>query len=98
MEDEIYGEFRLRLGNDITISNYWRMNFILVISMGEREIFGYCVNLMVTFFKEDVEKGLSHMKIFMQLSKHPFGRENKEDNDASSNKTLEDEARSSRRF
>ena len=80
------------------MSNYWRLKFILVNSISEREIFRYYVNLMVTLFKEDVEKGLSHMKIFMQLSKHPFGRENKEDNDASSNKTLEDEARSSRRF
>ena len=74
------------------------MKFILVISMGEREIFGYFVNLTVTLFKEDVEKCITHMKIFMQLSNPPFNKENKEDNDASSNKTLEDEVGSSRRF
>ena len=29
MEDEIYGEFKLRLGPEVTILNYWRLEFIL---------------------------------------------------------------------
>ena len=97
MEDEIYGEFRLRLGHEITMFNYWRLNFILAKSMGEREIFRYCVNLTVNTFKEDAEKGVTHMKILMQLSEPPFNRPNKEDNDASTSKALEDEVESSRR-
>ena len=36
MEDEIFCEFRLRLGHDITMSNYWRMKFILAKSMSKR--------------------------------------------------------------
>ena len=98
MEDEIFGEFRLRLGHDIPMSNYWRLKFILVNSIGERESFRDCVNLTVNTFKEDVEKGITHMKILMQLSEPLFNRENKEDNDVSTNKALEDEAESSRRF
>ena len=65
MEDEIYGEFRLRLGHDITMSNYWRMKFILSNSMGERDSFGFWVNLIVILFKEDDEKWITHMKIPM---------------------------------
>ena len=53
MEDEIFGEFKLKLGHAITMSNYWRLKFILAKSMSEREIFGECVNLMVSTFKED---------------------------------------------
>ena len=67
-------------------------------SMGERESFEDCVNLTFNIFKEDDEKGITHMKILMQLFEPCFSRENKEDNDASSNKTLEDEVGSSRRF
>ena len=98
MEDEIYGEFRLRLGHEITMFNYWRLNFILDKSMDERERFIYCVNLIVSTFKEDFEKGLTHMKILMQISEPPFSRENKEENDASMRKSLEDKEESSRRF
>ena len=98
MEDEIYGEFRLRLGHDITMFNYWRLKFILDKSMDEREIFRYCVNLTISTFKEDAEKGLTHMKILMQIYEPPFTKENKEDNDASMRKSLEDKEESSRRF
>ena len=66
--------------------------------MGERESFRDCVNLMVSLFKEDAEKGLTHMKRLMQLCEPPFSRENKEDNDASTSKDQENEAKSSRRF
>ena len=97
MEDEIFGKFRLRLGHDITMSNYWRLKFILAKSMNERESFGECVNLTVSTFKEEVEKGLIHMKSLMQLSDLPFSRANKDDKDLSSRKSLEDEAESSRR-
>ena len=98
MEEEIYGEFRLILGHEVTISNYWRLKFILSRSMSERERFRDYVNLMVNTFKEDVEKVLNHMKNLMQLSEPPFSRANKDDNDVSTNKDLEDEAESSRRF
>ena len=33
MEEEVYSEFRLRLGGDIVMSNYWRLKFILARSM-----------------------------------------------------------------
>ena len=98
MEDEIYGEFKIRLGHDITMSNYWRLKFILAKSMSERESFGECVNLTINTFKEDVEKGLIHMKNLMQLSQPPFSRANKDDKGVSTNKSFEDETESSRRF
>ena len=98
MEDEIYDEFRLKLGHDITMSNYWRLKFIFTKSMNERERFGECVNLMVNTFKEDVGKGIIHMENLMQLSKPPFSRANKDDKDVSTNKSLEDEAAFSRRL
>ena len=66
--------------------------------MSKRESFGECVNLTVNTFKEDAEKGLIHMKSLMQLSEPPFSRENKDDKDGSTNKALEDEVESSRRF
>ena len=97
MEDEIYGEFSLILGHDITVSNYWRLKFILSKSMGEREIFIDCVDIMVNTFKEDVEKDLIHKKILMQISEPPFNIPNKEDNDASTSKALKDGVESSRR-
>ena len=80
------------------MSNYWRLKFILAKSMGEMESFIDCVTLMVNIFKEDVEKGITHMKILMQIFEPPFSRENKEDNDSSTSKALEDEADSFKRF
>ena len=38
-EDEIYREFKLRLGPKVTISNYCRMKFILARTMIEQERF-----------------------------------------------------------
>ena len=98
MEDEIYGEFKIKLGYNITMSNYWRLKFILAKSMSERESFGECMNLTINTFKEDVEKELIHMKRLMQLSDPPFNRENKDYKDVSTNNALEDEVESSRRF
>ena len=37
MENEIFGDFRLNLGCDVTMSNYWHLKFILSHSMNERE-------------------------------------------------------------
>ena len=36
MENELFGEFRLRLENDVVISKYWRLKFILSRAMRER--------------------------------------------------------------
>ena len=80
-----------------TMSNYWRLKLIPTKSMGERESFRYCVNFMVNTFKEDAEKGISHLKIPKQLSEPPFTKQNMEDNDASTSTPLEDEVESSRR-
>ena len=88
MEEEIYGEFKLRLGHDITISNYWRLKFILARSMSERESFRECVNLTVNTFKEDAEKGITRMKRIMQLSEPPFSKANKYDKDVGSIKSM----------
>ena len=98
MEDETYGEFRLRMGHDITMSKYWRVNFILAKYMSTRGSFSECMNLMVNNSNEDAEKGMIHMKTLMQLSKPPFNKENKHDKDVSTSKSLEDEAESSRRL
>ena len=98
MENELVREFRLRLGSNVVIYNYWRLKFILARSMSERERFGDCVNLMVSTFKEDAGKGLIHMKNLMQLSNPHFSRVKKDDKDANTGKALEDEAKSSRRF
>ena len=80
------------------MSNYWRLKFILAKSMSERESFGECVNLTVSTFKEDAEKGIIHMKNLMQLSEPPFSRSSKDDKDVSTSKSLEDEAESSKRY
>ena len=98
MEDEIFDEFRPRLGNAITMSNYWRLKFILAKSMSERESFTEFVNLVVNTFKEDAEKWLIHMKNLMQVCEPPFNRANKDDKDVSTRKYLEDEVESSKRF
>ena len=37
MEEEIYGEFKVRLGEGVVMSHYWRFKFILSRSMDERE-------------------------------------------------------------
>ena len=66
--------------------------------MSEQEIFGECLNLIVSTFKKDAEKGIIHMKNLMQLSDSPFNRANKDDKGVSTSKGFEDEARSSRRF
>ena len=56
------------------------------------------MNLTVNTFKEDAEKGLIHTKIFIHLSDPPFNKANKDEKDISTNKALEDEAKSSRMF
>ena len=54
MENDILGKFRPSLGRDVTMSNYWRLKFILSHSMNERENFTDLVRIIVSTFKEDV--------------------------------------------
>ena len=98
MEAEIYGEFKLKLGPEVTISNYWRLKFILARDMTQQESFGDYVKLTVSTFKEDVERGLVHMTNLMQLSEPLFQRANKDTKEARTSKTIEDEAESSRKI
>lgn len=70
MKNEIFGKFRLRLGPETTIYNYWRLKFIL--SRAKRESFGYLLRNTVSSFKEDAENSLKHMKSLMQLVEPPF--------------------------
>ena len=66
--------------------------------MSEQKIFEDYMNLTVNTFKEDVEKGLNHMKNLIQLSKPPFNKAKKDDKKYDTNKAMEDEDEYSRRF
>ena len=98
METKIFGEFKLRMGQEVAISNYCRLKFILSITMREREIFGDLVKLTVNTFKEDVERILVHMIDIIQLSKSPFQRANKATKEASTGEANEDEVESTEKI
>ena len=74
MENEIFGEFRMKLGWDVVMSNYWCLTFILSCSMNERERFVDLVKIIVSTFKDDAESSLVRMKILLQLVEPPFQR------------------------
>ena len=97
METEIFGEFRLRLGPEVVISNYCLLKFILSRAMRERESFGDLVKIIVSTFKEDAEKILVHMRDLMQLTKPPFQHTTKGINEARTINANEDEAESTRK-
>ena len=98
MEDEIYGECNLKLGPEVTISNYWRLKFILARAMSERESFGDYMKLTVSTFKEEAEGALVHTMDFMPLSEPPFQHANKDTKETDTNKANEDEAESFRKI
>ena len=64
----------------------------------EHESYGDYVKLTVSTFKEDVERGLVHMKNLRKLSKPPFQCVNKNKKDSSTSKAIEDEVESSRKI
>ena len=97
MENEIFGEFRLRLGPEVAISNYWHLKFILSRAMRERESFGDLVKITVNTFKEDAEKILVNMRELMQLSELPFQRTNKDINEVGTNNANEGKVESNRK-
>ena len=69
MENEV---FKLKIGLDLVINNYWRLKFTLYIEMHEREIFGEMVKIIVIMFKEDAEINLGHMQDVFSFSSHLF--------------------------
>ena len=68
----MFDGFRLKLGPDVVINNYWRIKFFLSKAMCERESFGDMVKLTINLFKEDVENNLRHMQDIIHLSEPPF--------------------------
>ena len=72
MENEIYGEFRLKLGREVVMSNYYRLKFILSHSMNERESYVKLIRITMGTFKDDAESNLSHMRSLLRLSTPPF--------------------------
>ena len=97
MENEIFGEFRLRLGPEVAISNYWHLKFFLSRAMRERESFGDLVKIIVSTFNEDAEKSLAYMRDLMQLSEFPFQHTNKDINEVGTNNANEGKVESSRK-
>ena len=97
MENEIFREFKLRLGRDMTMSNYWRLKLILSRSMNGSESFVGLVRIIVNHFKEDVEKGLVCMKSLLQLIEPLFQHGSKGNNDEGASNSNEDEANFSRK-
>ena len=93
MENEVFREFKLKLGPDVVISNYWRLNFTLFRAMCEWESFGEMVKLTVSMFKEDAESNLGHMQEVIHLSKPPFQRQQRTKEGATS-KSNDEEAES----
>ena len=84
MEMEIYGEFKLNLGHELVMFNYWRLKFILSHSMNERDIFAELVRIIVGTFKEDAESNLVHMISLLQLAE-PLQRGQRNVDDGESN-------------
>ena len=74
MENDIYGEFRLKLGREVVMSNYWRLKFNLSRSMNERENYAELIRITVGTFKDDAESNLIHMRSLLRLSTPPFQR------------------------
>ena len=81
----------------MTISNYWWLKDILSHYMNEIESFEDLVRITVSTFKEDVEKGLVHMKNMMHPSKYLFQRYTNGNNDEDDINAIEDDAESSRK-
>ena len=75
----MYSEFRLRLGGDIVMSNYWRLNFILARSMDERDNYAEMVRVSMGIFKEDAENNMRYMNEALRLSAPPFIRKPRRD-------------------
>ena len=72
MEEEIFDEFRVRMGEGVVMSHYWRLKFILVRSMDERESYADLIRIMVGKLKEEEKNNLDHMCSLLHLSKSPF--------------------------
>ena len=72
MEEEIYDEFKVRLGEDVVMSHYWRLKFILSRSMDERESYAKLICITVGKFKEEAECNLDHMNNLLRLLGPPF--------------------------
>ena len=74
MEEEIFGEFKVRLGEGVVMSHYWRLKFILSRSMDERESYTELIRITVGKFQEEAESNLKHMRSLLRLSGSPFQR------------------------
>ena len=74
MEEEIFGEFKVRLGEGVVMSHYWRLKFILYRSMDERESYAELIRITVGKFQEEVESNLEHMCSLLHLFGTPFQR------------------------
>ena len=53
IENEIYGEFRMKLGREFVMSNYWRIKFIISRSMNERDNYAELICITMGTFKAD---------------------------------------------
>ena len=72
MEEEIFGEFHVNLGDGVVMSHYWRLKFILSHSMNERESYMELIHITVGKFKDEAENNLGHMHSLLCLSAPPF--------------------------
>ena len=109
MEEEIFSDFRVKLGEGVVMSHYWRLKFILSHSMNERDRYVELIRIMVGKFKDEVENNLDHMRSLLHVSRSPFQRILKEEdvnmeesnqvgvNDGKHTNDAQDEAELSRR-
>ena len=72
MENDIFGEFCMKQGGDIVMSNYWWLKFILSRSINERESYAKLICITVGTFKDDAERNIVHMRSLLRLSAPPF--------------------------
>ena len=74
MEEEIFGKFRVKLGEGVVMAHYWRLKLILSRSMNERESYTDLIHITMGKFKDETENNLDHMHILLRLSGPPFQR------------------------
>ena len=72
MEEDILGEFRVKLGERVVMLHYWRLKFILSRSMNERKIYTNIICIIVGKFKDEAKNNLGHMRNLLCLLGPPF--------------------------
>ena len=71
-EEDIFCEFRVKLGGDVVMSNYWRLKSILSHSMNETESYAKLIHITMGNFKDEAEINLGHMHNLLCLLAPPF--------------------------